>query len=273
VVVYWFHGGEAAAGEDLLVPHHSRTRVRLKLHPNYKVHCPDVLVCRRALLFPPRSHSAQNLWEQFQKKANIYFLIIAILSLTPVSPKPAFVSIAPLVFVLAVTAIKEAIEDYRRYLMDKAVNSREVEFWDTGAWKKKPWQDVKVGDMLYLRDNAQFPADLIILQSSIPQGICNIETANLDGFAFAIFLDTDIDSETNLKIKSAISATYEIECEPDGLDFPTHFKASFESSPPSPKMDKNSWSGNLVNLNGSSGKLPLNFSQLCLRVPEPQFAF
>jgi magnesium-transporting ATPase (P-type) len=39
-----------------------------------------------------------------------------------------------------------------------------------------------------LNQNAQIPADLILIQSSDPKGICYIETKNLDG-------------ETNLKIK------------------------------------------------------------------------
>jgi len=36
------------------------------------------------------------------------------------------------------------------------------------------------------------------------------ETSNLDG-------------ETNLKIKQAVPETYEIECDPEGLDFPEQF--------------------------------------------------
>jgi len=57
------------------------------------------------------THTVQNLFEQFKKKANFYFLMIAILSTTPFSPKTPIVSIAPLVFVLTVSAVKEAIED------------------------------------------------------------------------------------------------------------------------------------------------------------------
>lgn len=56
----------------------------------------------------------QNLFEQFMKKANAYFLVIAILSSMPFSPKNPWVSILPLIFVLTVSAVKEAIEDYAR---------------------------------------------------------------------------------------------------------------------------------------------------------------
>ena len=54
----------------------------------------------------------QNLFQQFLKVANFYFLVIAVLSFTPFSPKTPLVSIVPLVFVLSVTAVKEALEDY-----------------------------------------------------------------------------------------------------------------------------------------------------------------
>ena len=49
----------------------------------------------------------RNLFEQFRRVANFYFLIIAVLQLlvdTPVSP---FTSIAPLVFVVSVTFVKQ----------------------------------------------------------------------------------------------------------------------------------------------------------------------
>ena len=68
------------------------------------------------------------------------------------------------------------------------------------------------GDIVRVEENTEFPADLILLQSSNPKGICNIETANLDG-------------ETNLKIKKAIAATYDVECEdPNGRDYPLRYQ-------------------------------------------------
>ena len=39
-----------------------------------------------------------------------------------------------------------------------------------------------------------------------------------------------------------------------------------ESAPPNEKMDKNSWKGNFLNLNGSKKKIPLGMTQLLLRV-------
>ena len=44
------------------------------------------------------------------------------------------------------------------------------------------WKDVHVGDILRVGNDELFPADLVLLSSSEPDGVCFIETSNLDGF-------------------------------------------------------------------------------------------
>jgi hypothetical protein len=57
-----------------------------------------------------------NLFEQFTRIANLYFLVIAILQLIPgLSPTSWFTTVAPLVIVLAINAIKEIVDDYHRH--------------------------------------------------------------------------------------------------------------------------------------------------------------
>lgn len=56
------------------------------------------------------------LFEQFRRVANLYFLFAAGLSLTPLTPFTPGSLIAPLVFVVGVSMLKEAIEDWRRFL-------------------------------------------------------------------------------------------------------------------------------------------------------------
>eukprot|EP00455_Lapot_gusevi_P036920 TRINITY_DN4116_c0_g3_i2.p1 TRINITY_DN4116_c0_g3~~TRINITY_DN4116_c0_g3_i2.p1 ORF type:complete len:1260 (-),score=363.04 TRINITY_DN4116_c0_g3_i2:462-4241(-) len=193
-----------------------------------------------------------NLWLQFNKKANVYFLIVAILSFFPLSPKQWWVSVVPLVFVLAVSAIKEAFEDLQRYKMDQEINNDLVQTFRNGAFTPVAWKDVKVGDMIKVEQDKAFPADLLLLQSSANNGICNIETANLDG-------------ETNLKIKKARPQTYQIACSPSGDDYPRLISAILESDAPNENMESSGWKGNLHQLNGHPEPVPLVMEQMLLR--------
>jgi phospholipid-translocating ATPase len=61
------------------------------------------------LTFLPKS-----LFEQFRRVANVYFLVTALLTYTPLAPFNSTTAILPLVIVLVATMVKEAVEDWRR---------------------------------------------------------------------------------------------------------------------------------------------------------------
>lgn len=135
------------------------------------------------------------LYEQFSKYANLFFLFTAILQQIPsVSPTNRYTTIVPLGVVLLVSAIKESAEDYKRRASDKSLNHSKAQVLKGSAFHEAKWIDVKVGDIVRVESEQPFPADLVLLASSEPEGLCYIETANLDG-------------ETNLKIKQAIPET------------------------------------------------------------------
>ncbi|KAI0684455.1 phospholipid-translocating P-type ATPase [Cytidiella melzeri] len=66
----------------------------------------------------------KNMYEQFRRVANLYFLALVIVQIFPVfgAPSPQ-TSALPLIFILVVTAIKDGVEDYRRALLDEEVNN------------------------------------------------------------------------------------------------------------------------------------------------------
>ena len=67
----------------------------------------------------------KNLWEQFHRLANIYFLFVVLLNTVPqVGAIVTEIAYLPLLFVLSTTAIKDIFEDYRRFKSDKEVNNR-----------------------------------------------------------------------------------------------------------------------------------------------------
>ena len=55
-----------------------------------------------------------------------------------------------------------------------------------GAFVEVPWSDVVTGDIVFVEEGEMFPADLILLTSSIEGGNAYIETASLDGTHFLI---------------------------------------------------------------------------------------
>ncbi|KZV71607.1 phospholipid-translocating ATPase [Peniophora sp. CONT] len=74
------------------------------------------------LTFIPR-----DLLEQFRRIANIFFLVIAILQFnSKFSTISAGLVILPLIVVIAITALKDAYEDYKRHQSDRKVNYSEV---------------------------------------------------------------------------------------------------------------------------------------------------
>lgn len=124
----------------------------------------------------------KNLWEQFSRFMNQYFLLIACLQLwpliTPVNPVSTW---GPLIFIFAVSATKEAWDDYNRYLSDKQANEKEVWIVKKGIKQQIRAQDIHVGNIVWLRENDEVPCDLVLLGTSDPQGICYVETSALDG--------------------------------------------------------------------------------------------
>lgn len=133
------------------------------------------------------------LLEQFGKYANLFFLVTSIIQQVPhVSPTNRYTTIGTLSVVLLVSAIKEISEDLKRASADRDLNNTKVLVLDreSHVFVLRKWIDVQVGDIVKVTNEEPFPADLLLLGSSEPEGLCYIETANLDG-------------ETNLKIKQA----------------------------------------------------------------------
>ncbi|RAL59529.1 hypothetical protein DID88_006523 [Monilinia fructigena] len=135
------------------------------------------------------------LFEQFSKFANLFFLFTAALQQIPdISPTNQYTTIGPLILVLLVSAGKELVEDYRRKTSDTSLNNSKARVLRGSSFADTKWINVSVGDIVRVESEESFPADIILLASSEPEGLCYIETANLDG-------------ETNLKIKQAIPET------------------------------------------------------------------
>ena len=124
------------------------------------------------------------LFYQFNRPANIYFLITAILQCIPmISPLGPTSAILPLIIVLSASLIREGIEDCNRGKLDRQQNEEKCEFYnyDSNKWEETQSGKLYVGDIILVEENKTFPADIILLDSNLPEGICYIETGTLDG--------------------------------------------------------------------------------------------
>ena len=188
----------------------------------------------------------KNLWEQFHKLANVYFLILATLQSIPdISNSSGVPSILlPLSIVLTMSAIKDLIEDNKRKRSDNEENNRKVLKRVNGDWHEVKWQSVLIGDILKVRQNEFFAADLVLLLSSDPKGLCYVETKNLDG-------------ETNLKHKLAEKLSQSLMQDASVFD---HFQCEVKCDDPNPMIY--AFSG-LLKL--SHNFMALGYEQLLLR--------
>jgi phospholipid-transporting ATPase len=135
-----------------------------------------------------------NLFEQFRKAANLYFLMIAVLQSLPdvslTNQIPAILT--PLTFVITVSAIKDLFEDWRKAHSDKQENESKTTLVSGGSLVQTNWGDLRAGMVIRINNNESIPADVVCLFSSnTNKKCCFVETKSLDG-------------ETNLKVKKQI---------------------------------------------------------------------
>lgn len=127
--------------------------------------------------------------EQFSQAMNLYYIFIAILELDQrVAVHNPWTTWGPLIFIFLLSAMRELYDDYGRKKADRKANSRLITAIVGGKFQKKQAQSLAVGDIVFLRENDEIPCDLAVLCSSTHNGICYVETSNIDG-------------ETNLKVR------------------------------------------------------------------------
>ena len=187
----------------------------------------------------------KSLLMQFRKSANVYFLVISILTTMSFSPKNPFSMALTFAAVLIFTMLKEAYEDYFRHMQDQKVNNTVTHVFDANKrdFVDVPWKDVRVGNILEIKDGESFPADMVFLSSSNMQGTAFVNTMNLDG-------------ETNLKEKMALELTK------DMRELDLH-AILLEVATDNPNMSLLRWNCN-IRMNGSIWQ-PMTTSQLLLR--------
>lgn len=222
--------------------------INTNLNPNAKYRDNKIQTSKYNLItFLPK-----NLFEQFYRFANLYFLIIQVINWLPgMEVFIKEVQVIPLAFVLSVTAIKDLFEDRRRHLSDKRVNNMTCLRFDVYVFinslfyfiisylntffrkskhfKQTKWQDIRVGDWIWIQSNRMIPADILLLRSQSSTGendVCYVETANLDG-------------ENNLKQRFVPPNVIKIKFEDDDIKYEEiDFNFTVECEKPNMRLHK-----------------------------------
>ena len=133
------------------------------------------------------------LMEQFSRICNVYFLIMAMLqsikSISYTGGSPLI--LIPFSSIILLNGFKDYIEDRKRVKSDKEENNNNILIYNKNRknFYLDKWENIKLGDIIKIKNNEQFPCDLLFLESSPEsKGQCKVETKNING-------------ETNLQIK------------------------------------------------------------------------
>ncbi|XP_005170114.1 probable phospholipid-transporting ATPase IIB isoform X1 [Danio rerio] len=168
------------------------------------------------------------LYQQFKFFLNLYFLVVACSQFVP-SLKIGYLYTywAPLGFVLAVTMVREAVDEVRRCRRDKEMNSQLYSKLTVRGKVQVKSSDIQVGDLIIVEKNQRIPADMIFLRTSEKTGSCFIRTDQLDG-------------ETDWKLRIGVACTQRLPALGDLFSISAYVYVQ------KPQLDIHSFEGNFT---------------------------
>lgn len=179
------------------------------------------------------------LFNQFKFFLNLYTLLMACSQFIPELLIGYFYTYwAPLSFVLLVSIVREAVDDFLRFKRDKAVNSQLYQKLTPNGPLVIPSSKIKVSDLIIVEKDQRVPADMILLKTTERNGSCFVRTDQLDG-------------ETDWKLRLAISATQQVESNDEFFDIDATISAE------APGKDIHGFRGKFITYKDNS-ELPLS---------------
>lgn len=180
------------------------------------------------------------LFNQFKFFLNLYFLVVCLSQFIPdIRIGYLYTYWGPLGFVLAVTLIREFIDDCRRYARDREVNSQKFQKLTANGVVCIPSSDIRVSDLIIIEKNQRVPADMVLLRTTEKSGSCFIRTDQLDG-------------ETDWKLRVAVDTTQRLPSMEELLEIDACVYAE------EPKKDIHSFIGKFTRHDGDGAEDPLN---------------
>ena len=122
------------------------------------------------------------IFNQFKTAFNWFFLFSFILVCIPqISDISPLAEAPPFAIVMIISLVKEAIEDYRKYINDKKSNNAKVLIFKDSKFCIEKCQNIRVGNIIKIHKDELIPADVLVIKSSLKSGLCYMQTSNLDG--------------------------------------------------------------------------------------------
>jgi phospholipid-translocating ATPase len=132
------------------------------------------------------------LFEQFRVFLNLYFLLMACTQFIPMFRVGYLYTYwGPLIFVLFVTILREAIDDIKRAYRDKELNSQMYTLLcENGRRKPVPSSKLQVSDVIIIQKNQRVPADVVLLQTSDKSGNTTVNFSTSIGHSIDEYLSS-----------------------------------------------------------------------------------
>ena len=129
---------------------------------------------------------------------SIFFLLSTILSsIRILSTRSLASSLTPFLTVVTIGLVLDAIEEIKRYRNDVKTNNTKAKVYKNKKLRNLEWSKVKIGNLIKVKKDENFPADMLIIYSSNKEKNFYLQTSNIDG-------------ETNLKERDALSYTQKL---------------------------------------------------------------
>lgn len=179
------------------------------------------------------------LLHQFQSFFNLFYLFLAFSQfITVLKVGFLFTYFSPLVLVVCLSLLKDALDEWKRFCRDHVAN---VEVYEKltrgGEVAAVKSADIHVGDLLLLHHDQRVPADCVVLHTSEKTGTTFIRTDQLDG-------------ETDWKLRYPLRTT-------KGLSYAQLSRLRFNLNCDAPHKDIYSFAGTLDTANGKSESMTL----------------
>ena len=129
---------------------------------------------------------------------SIFFLLNTILSSIKIfSTKSTASALSPFLIVVSIGLVLDGIEEIKRYRNDIKTNNSRVKIYKNKKFRNIEWSKVNIGNLIKVKKDENFPADMLVIYSSNKDGFFYLQTSNIDG-------------ETNLKERDALSFTQKL---------------------------------------------------------------